>query len=140
MYPVLVVEGVAHKVRTVEFDDEGKVTAVSYFEGDEYKHVIDVKNPINLTSSQVMDLSQSLIWTDRYQPIVKALHKRIEAHEERMIELAVDAMENDLPFSDNRGEYMSLKDHVEGLHEALGIVSQGGYMEEDVDLSGDSDG
>ena len=136
MYPVLVVEGVAHKVRTVEFDDEGKATAVSYFEGDEYKHVIDVQKQFNLTGSEVMDLSHALIWTNRYQPIIEALHKRIEAHEERMIELAVDAMENDLLFTDNRVEYMSLKDHVEGLHEALGIVSQGGYMEEDVDLSG----
>ena len=136
MYPVLVVEGVAYKVGAVEFNNEGGVEGVSFIKDSKYRHVIDAQNQFNLTGSAVTDLSQALIWNDRYQPIIEALHKRIEAHEERMIELAVDAMENDLLFTDNRVEYMSLKDHVEGLHEALGIVSQGGYMEEDVDLSG----
>ena len=135
MYPVLVVEGVAHKVKTAEFDDEGKVTAVSYFEGDEYKHVVDVKNPINLTDSQVMDLSQALIWTDRYQPIYEAWEKVIADECEELRELAIKHVESDKPFEmDYQREYKQLQQKVFGLIDAQELVTE--FMEEDVDLSG----
>ena len=132
MYPVLVVEGVAYNVESIDFL-ENKPAAVKVSIGGMSHTFFNAK--VRLTPNGI-DFDKHLVWRSQYDIISDALQKRIEAHEERMIELAVDAMENDLPFTDNRGEYMSLKDHVEGLHEALGIVSQGGYMEEDVDLSG----
>ena len=132
MYPVLVVEGVAYNVESIDFL-ENKPSAVKVRIGGTSHTFFNAK--VRLTPNGI-DFGKHLVWRSRYDIISEALQKRIEAHEERMIELAVDAMENDLPFTDNRVEYMSLKDHVEGLHEALGIVSQGGYMEEDVDLSG----
>ena len=135
MYPVLIVEGVAYNVESIDFVENKpavvkvKICGVScsYFNAK-----------ASFTPNEI-DFDHHLVWRSRYDIISEALHKRIEAHEERMIELAVDAIENDLPFSDNRAEYMSLKEHVEGLHEALGIVSQGGYMSEDIDLSGEYD-
>ena len=135
MYPVLIVEGVAHKVRTVEFNDEGKVEGVSYFEGDKYKHVDDVKNPLNLTSSEVMDLSQALIWTNRYQPIYETLEKVIADECEELKELAIKHVESDKPFElDYQKEYKQLQQKVFGLIDAQELVNE--FMVEDVDLSG----
>ena len=135
MYPILVVEGVAHKVRTVEFDETGKLEGIGYFDGDKYKHVVDVKNPINLTGSQVMDLSQALIWTDRYQPIYETLEKVIADECEELRELAIKHVESDKPFEmDYQREYKQLQQKVFGLIDAQELVTE--FMEEDVDLSG----
>ena len=135
MYPVLIVEGVAYNVESIDFV-ENKPSVVKIRKDGQSRFYYNGKDQL---TSKTIDFDQHLVWRSQYDIISEALHKRIEAHEERMIELAVDAIENDLPFSDNRAEYMSLKEHVEGLHEALGIVSQGGYMVEDIDLSGVSD-
>lgn len=135
MYPVLVVEGVAHKVKTVEFNDEGKVAAVSYFEGDKYKHVDDVHNPLNLTGSEVMDLSKALIWNDRYQPIYETLEKVIDDECDELNRLAIKHVESDKPFEmDYQKEYKQLQQKVFGLMDAQELVTQ--FMVEDIDLSG----
>lgn len=138
MYPVLVVEGVAHKVKTVEFNDEGKVAAVSYFEGDKYKHVDDVHNPLNLTGSEVMDLSKALIWTNRYQPIYDALEEIVANECDELKELAIKHVESDKPFElDYQKEYKQLQQKVFGLIDAQELVTE--FMVEDVDLSGGED-
>ena len=135
MYPVLIVEGVAHKVRTVEFNNEGKVEDVSYFEDGQYKHVVDVQNQINLTGSTVMDLSKALIWNDRYHPIYEALDNVISDECNELKELAIKHVESDNPFDmDYQKEYKQLQQKVFGLIDAQELVTE--FMVEDVDLSG----
>lgn len=135
MRPVLIVEGVAHKVRTVEFNNEGKVEGVSYFEDGQYKHVVDVQNQINLTGSTVMDLSKALIWNDRYQPIYEALDNVISDECNELNELAIKHVESDNPFDmDYQKEYKQLQQKVLGLIDAQELVTE--FMVEDVDLSG----
>lgn len=143
MHPVLIVEGVAHKVNTVEFNKQGKVEGVSYFLDGKYKHVIDVQNQLNTTGSEVMDLSQALIWSNRYEPVIDSLHKRIDAHEEQLADFERDHMK----LSKKRDGLRSIESEIEkletqhselelitdGLHEALGIIT-GEFMIEDVDL------
>lgn len=138
MYPVLVVKGVAHKVRTVEFNDEGKVEGVSYFEGDKYKHVIDVQNPLNLTGSEVMDLPKVLIWNNRYQPIYETLEKVIADECDELRDLAIKHTENDQPSNvDYKKEYKQLQQKVFGLIDAQELVTE--FMVDDIDLSGGED-
>lgn len=138
MYPVLVVEGVAHKVRTVEFNDEGKAESVSYFEDGKYKHVIDVQKQFNLTGSEVMDLSQVLVWTNRYQPIYETLEKVIDDECDELNRLAIKHVESDKPFEmDYQKEYKQLQQKVFGLMDAQELVTE--FMVEDVDLSGGED-
>ena len=135
MRPVLIVEGATHKVRTVEFNNEGKVEGVSYLEDGQYKHVVDVQNQINLTSSTVIDLSKALIWNDRYQPIYEALDEVIKDECYELNKLAVNHIESDNPFElDYRKEYKQLQQKVFGLIDAQELVTE--FMVEDVDLSG----
>lgn len=135
MRPVLIVEGVAHKVRTVEFNNEGKVEDVSYFEDGQYKHVVDVQNQINLTGSTVMDLSKALIWNDRYQPIYEALDNVISNECNELKELAIKHVESDNPFDmDYQKEYKQLQQKVLGLIDAQELVTE--FMVDDIDLSG----
>lgn len=135
MYPVLIVEGVAYKVRNVEFNSEGKVEGVIYLDKGECKHAADVQKPLNLTNSEVMDLSKVLIWTDRYQPIYETLEKVIADECEELRELAIKHVESDKPFEmDYQREYKQLQQKVFGLIDAQELVTE--FMEEDVDLSG----
>ena len=145
MHPVLVIEGVAHKVKTVEFSSEGTVEGVSYFNEGKYRYVYDVKARLGLTGSEVMDLSHALIWPGRYEPVIESLNKRIDAHEEHLADLERDHMKftknkDGLPFVDVEiekvvNQHIKLEFITDGLHEALGIIT-GEFMEEDVDLSG----
>ena len=139
MHPVLVIEGVAHKVKTVEFSSEGTVEGVSYFNEGKYRYVYDVKARLGLTGSEVMDLSHALIWPDRYQPIYEALENVIADECEELRELSIKHIESENPFDTNfQKEYKQLQQKVFGLIDAQELVT--GFMEEDVDLSGDSDG
>ena len=145
MHPVLIVEGVVHKVRKVEFNKEGKVEEVSYFENGMYKRVVDIQNEFNLTGSEVMDLSTALVWTNRYEPVIESLYKRIDAHEEQLADFERDHMKlskkkDDLRLIESEIEkletqHSELELITDGLHEALGIII-GEFMIEDVDLSG----
>ena len=132
MRPVLIVEGVAHKVRSIEFNNEGVPEGVSYFENGKYKHAVDVQNKFNLTGSVVMDLSKALIWNDRYQPIYEALDKVIKDECDELKELAINHIESDNPFElDYRKEYKQLQQKVFGLIDAQELVTE--FMLEDVD-------
>lgn len=138
MYPVLVVEGVAHKIRKVEFDAKGKVEGIGYFDSGRYKHIIDVQNPINLTGSEVMDLSKALIWNDRYQPIYEMLEKVIADECDELRDLAIRHTENDQPSNvDYQKEYKQLQQKVFGLIDAQELVTE--FMVDDIDLSGGED-
>ena len=132
MRPVLIVEGVAHKVRSVEFNNEGIPEGVSYFKNGEYKHVVDVQNQINLTGSAVMELSKALIWNDRYQPIYEALDNAISDECEELKNLATMYTESDI--NSYKEKYKKLQQKVFGLIDAQELVTE--FMVEDVDLSG----
>ena len=135
MHPVLVIEGVAHKVKTVEFSSEGTVEGVSYFNEGKYRYVYDVKARLGLTGSEVMDLSHALIWPDRYQPIYEALENIIADECEELRELAIKHIESNKPIEmEYQKEYKQLQQKVFGLIDAQELVT--GFMEEDVDLSG----
>ena len=72
--------------------------------------------------------------------IVNSIQKRIHEYEEISEELLRD-MKSDLPFpSEIKQRYENIGNLAEGLQEAIDIIRQGGYMEEDIDLSGGSDG
>lgn len=108
MKPVAIVDG-----RRIE------VEGVGYY--DNKLHSVMVKplyNTLYLDRDPV-----TVVWEDRYAPVIESLKKRIEAYEERMLELATEYIESEYPFpTEVRKEYNQLKDQVEGLTEALGIT------------------
>ena len=143
MYPVLVVEGVAHKVEGIDWTASGlpyvakiKVKGKSVFYHNSLL-VPDAQYPIDLTKH--LDFGERSL-------IRENIGKRIEALEEKMLEYESDFMAEfkecrKSPFANDKlnqlaDEHEALSQIVEGLHEALGIVVEGDYMEEDVDLSG----
>ena len=135
MYPIIIIDGVAHKVSKVEYDDNGKIEGVSYFDNGKYKHVVDIQNPINLTGSAVMDLSKVLIWNDRYQPIYETLENVIDNECRHLHELAIMYTESDNQY--HKEKYKQLQQKVFGLIDAQELVNE--FMVEDVDLSGGED-
>ena len=69
--------------------------------------------------------------------IITAINKRIEAHEEIANDLAHDYIQSKKePPIDIKERYENIGAIVEGLQEAIDIVKHGGYMVDDVDLSG----
>ena len=72
--------------------------------------------------------------------IVGAIQKRIDQYEEQANDLAHDYIQSDKPFpTDLKQRYETIGNLAEGLIEAVGIIMQGDYMQEDVDLSGGDD-
>lgn len=68
--------------------------------------------------------------------IVHLIQKRIAEYEEISEGLLHD-MKLDLPFpSEIEQRYENISNLAEGLQEAIDIIKQGEYMQEDVDLSG----
>lgn len=69
--------------------------------------------------------------------IVGAIQKRIDQYEEIANDLAHDYIQSDKPFpTDLKQRYETIGNLAEGLVEAIGIIMQGDYMQEDVNLSG----
>lgn len=69
--------------------------------------------------------------------IIGAIQKRIDEYEEQANDLAHDYIQSDKPFpTDLKQRYETIGNVAEGLVEAIGIIMQGDYMKEDVDLSG----
>lgn len=135
MRPVLIVEGVVHKVRILHYNHEGEIEAVAYTDDGKYVHVVDISNRTDLTNSRVMDLSKVLIWNDRYQPIYEALDNVISDECNKLKELAIKHVESDNPFDmDYQKEYKQLQQKVFGLIDAQELVTE--FMVDDVDLSG----
>ncbi|MGN7116069.1 hypothetical protein ACTHQ8_07455 [Lysinibacillus odysseyi] len=143
MYPVLVVEGVSYQKLSIEWNEEGVESASYIDENGKYQKVYDVTSILG--GDNRMDLNQAIQWHKRYEPIVESLNKRIDAHEEWLADLERDHMKltknrDGLPFVDVEIEkvvtqHTKLEQLVDGLHEALGIIT-GEFMVEDVDLSG----
>lgn len=115
MKPVLIVEGIRKNVTNISFNEKGEATHIS----------VDVDGSHQVYSTRLDDVK--LVWEGRYEPISEAIRKRIEAYEERQIEIAVDCMEQELPKQERKElkrEYKDLDVRVEGLTEGLGIIRE----------------
>lgn len=115
MKPVLIVEGIRKNVVSVDWF-KGEVNKVMVDNGDSFEHY-------NLAESNNVEL----VWENRYEPISEAVRKRINAYEERQLEIAVECMEQDIPKQERKElkrEYNGLDIHVEGLTESLGIIRE----------------
>lgn len=110
MKPVAIVDG-------KKVDVEG----VSYY--DNKPHSVMVKPDYRTLYFHKDNIE--LIWQDRYAPVGEMIQKRIDAYEERMNDLAIDFIESNRPFEvEVQKEYHRLKEHVEGLIEALGLIAE----------------
>ena len=144
MYPVLVVEGVAHKVEGIDWTESGLPHVAKIKVNG--KSVFYYNSLLSPEADYTIDLTKHLNFGER-SLIRENIGKRIEALEEKMLEYESDLMAEfkecrKNPFASDRmiqlaDEHEALSQIVEGLHEALGIVVESDYMEEDVDLSGD---
>ncbi|MEK5331978.1 hypothetical protein [Lysinibacillus sp. FSL W8-0992] len=69
--------------------------------------------------------------------MVNSIQKRIAEYEEISNDLAHDYIQSDKPFpTDIKQRYDNIGTLAEGLQQAIDIIRQGDYMQEDVNLSG----
>lgn len=69
--------------------------------------------------------------------MINSIQKRIAQYEEISNDLAHDYIQSDKPFpTDIKQRYDNIGTLAEGLQQAIDIIRQGDYMQEDVNLSG----
>lgn len=125
MKPVLIVEGIRKNIVTMNYRDEEVSDVMVRDEQGELQTYYDEKHASYINNQFKVDLKKSLVWENRYSPIIDAIHKRINAYEEQQIDIAQQYIESDKPFVDDlRKEYMDLGQKVEGLIETLGIIRE----------------
>lgn len=116
---------------------EGKqleVVGASYREGVPYSVIVldeqrrpksyhDVTHTADpIMNSTAIEMAKAFSYVDDR---ADKIHKRIEAHEERMIELAFDYIQHNGPFAEkieSQKEWHRLNEQVVGLYQALEIV------------------
>ncbi len=132
MYPVLVVEGVAHKVEGIDYLD-GKPKRV-IVEQNGRKMFYDDKSMS--ANPNALDLKDAIRYVGRYKQIYETLNKLIEDNQREMKVLAFEHIRNDKPFtpSEIKKKFDELELKTVGLSTAQDIVHE--FMVEDVDLSG----
>jgi len=132
MIPVLVVEGVAHKVEGIDYLDGKPKTVTVEQEGRKvfYHDKSMSANP------NALDLEDAICWQGRYDPVYETLDKLIEDNQSEMKVLALEHIRNDKPFapSELKKKFDELELKTVGLSMAQDIVHE--FMVEDVDLSG----
>ncbi|BDH62146.1 hypothetical protein MTP04_22760 [Lysinibacillus sp. PLM2] len=135
MKPVLVVEGKQYEV-----------VSINYY-GNLYEHVMvrDENDNLIVFYDEVtnmykeqplkINISKSLVWANRYEPIIERIQKRIDGEEENQTDRAIQYIENKgLEVFNNMNlqqEYERKSHFIDGLIEAL----------EEIDkvISGDED-
>ena len=131
----LVVEGKKQNVCAAHFR-EGKINGVSVL--DENNVVVTYHDTKEKTTYYVekplqIDFEKFLKWEGKHDDIIEAIKKRIEAKEERVIELAQDFIaayvDEELVFPEVeikslKNEYCKLQASLNGLYEALDIVHE----------------
>ena len=136
----LVVEGKKQNVCAAHFR-EGKINSVSVL--DENNVVVTYHDTKEKTTYYVekplqVDFEKFLKWEGKHDDIIDAIKKRIEAKEERLIELAQDFIaayvDEHIPFPDIeimslKNEYKQVQASLNGLKEALDIVYELGGVE-----------
>ena len=140
MQPVLVVEGVARKIRSMNWNEDGSIKEVSYIdENGDCQFIEDVSGVF--PNAKKMDLNKLVDYKGRYTPIYEAIDDYIELNQKEVQGLATviadAASENTFVPPPKIKEREQLKQRIFGLMDAQDIVSA--YMQEDVDLSGGED-
>lgn len=115
MKPVLIVEGKKHDVGSVHYY-EGKALSVTVeIDGVGQFRRLDEENV-------------ELVWEGRYEPVIEAIHKRIDGEEENQTDRAIQYIQNkglNLIYNPNlQEEYNKKSFFIDGLTEALGIVDK----------------
>lgn len=128
MKPVLVVEGEKHV---------GEIRLYGYYDKNNEYH------------SVTHDDVEKVEYQGRYEPIEVLIRKRIEAHEEVLADYEAQLMDEykanlKAPFVCDKmrllaEKHVYLTQVVEGLCEALEIITNESFMQDDVDLSGGED-
>ena len=138
MYPVLVVEGVARKEIDIRWKENGINSVSFYDENNNYRTIYNATDDSN--DSEQMDLTEAIQWHGRYDPINEAVSNMIDENNTDLQNLAIQYIENDKPFAPNeyQSKYTQLKQRNFGLMDVQELIFEA--MQEDVDLSGDSDG
>ena len=130
----LTVEGKERNVCAAYFR-EGKIHSVSVEENGVVTTYHDTKEKMTyyIEKPSQIDFDTCLKWVGRYAGAEELIRKRIEAHEERVIELAQDFIatyiDEELVFPEVeitslKREYKEIQGSLNGLHEALNIVCE----------------
>ena len=136
----LVVEGKKQNVCAAHFR-EGKINSVSVL--DENNVVVTYHDTKEKTTYYVekplqVDFEKFLKWEGKHDDIIDAIKKRIEAKEERLIELGQEFMASyfdkkvvypEVQMDSFENEYNQLQASLNGLYEALDIVYELGGVE-----------
>lgn len=123
MRPVLTVEGMQLEVTSVSLRNGIPYFVIGLDENGYVKTYHDVSHtPDPVMNSTAIEMAKAFTYEDDR---IEKIHKRIEAHEERMIELAFDYIQHDGPFAEkveSQKEWHRLNEQVVGLYQALEIV------------------
>lgn len=128
MKPLLVVEGkqlevvsiswYANSIESIMVRDEND-NLVTYH--DEVTHIY-VEQPLKI------NIAKSLVWENRYEPVIEAIQSRIDGEEENQTDRAIQYIENKgLEIFNNMNlqqEYEQKSHFIDGLIEALGVVDE----------------
>lgn len=125
MKPVLIVEGKRY---------EGQVVMYGYYDENDVYHAVSQGDPDRVE------------WVEVGEPIAERIRKRIEAHEEVLADYEAQLMDQykanlKAPLACDKmrllaEKHVYLTQVVEGLCEALLLITNEGHMQDDVDLSG----
>lgn len=122
-HAILTVEGKALEVINASFRNNVPYTATVINEEGNVVCYHDVTyEPSTVMQSIAIDLPAAFSYKYDHAALIE---KRIEAHEERMIELAFDYIQHDAPFASKvevQKEWHRLNERVVGLYQALEIV------------------
>ena len=130
----LTVEGKEQNVCAAYFR-EGKIHSVSVEENGVVTTYHDTKEKMTyyIEKPSQIDFDTCLKWVGRYAGVEELIRKRIEAKEERVIELTQAFMDvhtdEELPFPEVEGkalkhEYKQVQASLNGLYETLNIVHE----------------
>ena len=130
----LTVDGKEQNVCAAYFR-EGKIHSVAVEENGVVTSYHDTKEKMDyyIEKPLQVDFDTCLKWVGRYDGVEELIRKRIEAHEERVIEIAQDfiaaCVDEHIVFPESafaslRNEYKEIQASLSGLHESLNIVHE----------------
>lgn len=120
MKPVAIVDGQKIQVEGISYYDNKPQSVMLY---PNYKTLYLDRDPV------------TLVWEDRYAPVIEAIRKQIDAHEERMNDLAIQFIESDRPFEvEIQKKYHQLNEQVHGLRQALALAIEQTKQNENLEV------
>ncbi len=142
MKPNLIVEGKRYNIAQMGFNDEGQVTDATIFKDGVCTLYYDAKTASHYIESQkLLNFSEAFSWEGQFDEVITAIEKRIEAHEERVIEISQEFIkiyaDGEVPFLEVEAkklqqEYKEIQLVLNGLYEAKKIIFdlEGGEINE----------